>query len=123
MNRLRKYLLDNAISYILTMRVQRSAQHALLEQQNYIPEGHVELLELVSEPLRIELHFELYSRILKCHPFSSRTRMSVHTLCNAFAIAPPQSWVCPQATSSSMLVKYHPNLKWFLFPLVSCSTT
>merc|ERR1712032_1566621 len=69
MSMLRKYLQQNTITYRLTLRVQRNAQHALLEQQNYIPEAHVELLELVSEPLRIELHSELYGRILRNHPF------------------------------------------------------
>merc|ERR1712232_1190120 len=69
LSKLRKYLRDNAISYRLTLRVTRNAQHAIQEQENYIPEAHVELLELVSEPLRIELHFELYAKILKEHPF------------------------------------------------------
>jgi hypothetical protein len=69
MTMLRKYLVDNRITTRLTLRVQRNAQHALHEQETYIPEAHVELLELVSEPLRIEVHFELYSRVLKHHPF------------------------------------------------------
>lgn len=69
MTMLRKYLLDNKITSRLTTRVQRNAQHALLEQQQYIPEAHVELLQLVSEPLRIELHFELYATVFQKHPF------------------------------------------------------
>merc|ERR1711972_1283453 len=69
MTMLRKYLVDNRVSNRLTLRVQRNAQHALLEQEHYIPEAHVEMLELVFEPLRIELHFELYARVLKNHPF------------------------------------------------------
>eukprot|EP00928_Gymnodinium_smaydae_P055447 TRINITY_DN3898_c0_g7_i1.p1 TRINITY_DN3898_c0_g7~~TRINITY_DN3898_c0_g7_i1.p1 ORF type:complete len:929 (+),score=216.30 TRINITY_DN3898_c0_g7_i1:119-2905(+) len=66
---LRQYLNDNKVSSRLALRVQRNAQHAMMEQQLYIPEGNVELLKLVSEPLRIELHFEMYAKILNHHPF------------------------------------------------------
>lgn len=66
---LRRYLNDNTISTRLALRVQRNAQHAMIEQQRYIPEVNVELLNMVSEPLRIELHFELYAKILMNHPF------------------------------------------------------
>lgn len=34
-----------------------------------MPESQVELLLVVSEPLRVELHFELYSPVLAVHPF------------------------------------------------------
>jgi len=66
---LRRYLNDNGISNRLALRVQRNAHHAMLEQQRYIPEANVELLTLVSEPLRIELHFEMYAKVLANHPF------------------------------------------------------
>merc|ERR1711920_680029 len=47
-------------------------QHAISEQQRFMPEDKVELLGLVSEPLHMELHFELFCPILNVHPFFSR---------------------------------------------------
>jgi len=65
---LKQYLVKNAISTTLTMRVMHNAQHALSESQRFMEESQVELLAMVSEPLRIELHFELYSPVLAVHP-------------------------------------------------------
>jgi hypothetical protein len=66
---LRRYLTQNGLPGRLAMRVQRNAQHALMEKQRFMPEEEVELLNIVSEPLRVELHFELYALILQVHPF------------------------------------------------------
>lgn len=66
MSTLRKYLKQNRISSNLALRVQRSAQHAV---SGDLTQDAVELLAVVSEPLRIEMHFELYSCILRYHPF------------------------------------------------------
>merc|ERR1712232_290963 len=66
---LRNYLTQNNISNRLAVRVNRNAQHALRENQLFMPEKNVELLALISGPLRVEIHFELYSRILDVHPF------------------------------------------------------
>jgi len=66
---LRHYLLDNSISRTLAVRVQRNALHAMALQKRNAPEGSIELLKIISEPLRIELHFEIYSRLLRTHPF------------------------------------------------------
>jgi len=71
-NTLRRYLAENGISPDLSLRVQRNAQHRLKEQQLLTDEGDVKLLELVSEPLRAEMHFELYSPVLSAHPFLKR---------------------------------------------------
>mmetsp|Transcript_118053 Transcript_118053/g.220636 ORF Transcript_118053/g.220636 Transcript_118053/m.220636 type:complete len:914 (+) Transcript_118053:152-2893(+) len=68
---LRRYLFQNGISAKLALRVQRNAQHAILEQQRLMPEESVTLLHNVSEPLRMELHFEMYSEPLKFHPWLS----------------------------------------------------
>mmetsp|Transcript_49829 Transcript_49829/g.119971 ORF Transcript_49829/g.119971 Transcript_49829/m.119971 type:complete len:614 (+) Transcript_49829:3-1844(+) len=66
---LKRYLLKNAISATLSVRVMHNAQHALSEAQRFMEESQVELLGMVSEPLRTELHFELYSPVLAVHPF------------------------------------------------------
>merc|ERR1712190_601786 len=66
---LRRYLKQNGISKQLAMRVNRNAQHAIIEQQRSMPEHHVKMLFLVSEPLRVELHFEMYALVLSYHPF------------------------------------------------------
>merc|ERR1712039_719269 len=47
----------------------RNANHALAEKHNCTPEAQVELIGKVSEPLRVEVHFETYSPILISHPF------------------------------------------------------
>merc|ERR1712232_1407561 len=66
---LRRYLGENLISPGLARRLQLSAQHALVEQQRAMPEDKVDLLRLVSEPLRMDLHFEQYGIWLSVHPF------------------------------------------------------
>lgn len=63
---LRKYLKQNAISTNLALRIQRNAQHAL--SGDLSPDA-VELLAIVSNPLRIELNFEIYSDALRNHFF------------------------------------------------------
>jgi len=66
---LRRYLADNGISTSLAVRVQRNAQHAMCERKKQAPESSIELLQLVSEPLRAELHWEVRAPILTSHPF------------------------------------------------------
>merc|ERR1719502_549464 len=56
---LRRYLSQNGISKKLALRVQRNAKHALAEEQKHMPEEEVKLMMAVSEPLRVELHFEM----------------------------------------------------------------
>jgi len=66
---LRRFLLDKGISRQLAMKVLRNAQHAVSEQKHNAPESSVELLEIISTPLRAELHFEVHSRVICSHPF------------------------------------------------------
>uniref|UniRef100_A0A7S2MMA8 Ion transport domain-containing protein n=1 Tax=Zooxanthella nutricula TaxID=1333877 RepID=A0A7S2MMA8_9DINO len=66
---LNRYLSDCGISTRLCMRVQRNARHALRERMRNIPESKVELLHLISDPLRSEIHYEVYSPTLLRHPF------------------------------------------------------
>eukprot|EP00929_Paragymnodinium_shiwhaense_P034857 TRINITY_DN18914_c0_g2_i1.p1 TRINITY_DN18914_c0_g2~~TRINITY_DN18914_c0_g2_i1.p1 ORF type:complete len:745 (+),score=165.27 TRINITY_DN18914_c0_g2_i1:105-2339(+) len=65
---LRKYLKQNSISSNLALRMQRSAQHTL--SGDLKPEL-VDLLDVVSEPLRVEMHFEMYGDTYRKHPFFS----------------------------------------------------
>jgi len=69
---LKKYLGQMTISKSLTGRILHNAQHTLSEHQRYMPEVKVELLTLLSEPLRVELHFEIYCEKIKDHPFFAR---------------------------------------------------
>jgi len=69
MSALRVYLNQNGITHKLSLRVQRNAQFALAEQQRALPESNVELLRLVSVPLRVEIHMEMYAPLLSAHPF------------------------------------------------------
>eukprot|EP00929_Paragymnodinium_shiwhaense_P046163 TRINITY_DN23505_c0_g2_i2.p1 TRINITY_DN23505_c0_g2~~TRINITY_DN23505_c0_g2_i2.p1 ORF type:complete len:790 (+),score=133.57 TRINITY_DN23505_c0_g2_i2:239-2608(+) len=63
---LRKYLKQNSISSNLALRVQRSAQHAI---SGDLTVDSVDLLQVVSEPLRVEVNFEMYCPVLRHHPF------------------------------------------------------
>lgn len=69
---LRRYLGQTNVSPQLAMRVQRNAQFVLFERAQNTPEEAVELLEFISEPLRMELHFEMYFPIFSPHPFLGR---------------------------------------------------
>merc|ERR1712061_7510 len=51
---LRRYLNDHEISPKLFSRVMRNSQETLMEKHRNIAEQDVELLDLVSEPLRVE---------------------------------------------------------------------
>lgn len=69
---LRRFLMDHGITRALTVRVQRNAQHAMVLEKAKAPEEHVELLKIISAPVLVEVHYEIHSRILLCHPFFRR---------------------------------------------------
>jgi len=66
---LRQFLEENSISRRLQARLERNAHHAYRQYERTTPEIEIELLKLVSEPLRVELHFELYASTLSTNPF------------------------------------------------------
>jgi len=68
---LRQFLYQNKVSQRLMLRVQRNAQHAIVEQSVNMQEEGVVLLQRVSEPLLIEIHFEMYAPLLRSHCFLS----------------------------------------------------
>jgi len=69
MSALRRFLSDHNISRPLAVRVQRNAQHAMVEMKSKAPESSVALLQVISEPVLAEVHFEIHSRVLMSHPF------------------------------------------------------
>lgn len=66
---LNRYLADCGISSRLSLRVQRNARHALRERKRKTQETSVELLQLISDTLRSEIHYEQLSPTLLRHPF------------------------------------------------------
>jgi hypothetical protein len=66
---LRNFLREKKVSPGLSARIQHNAKLALQVQQKNILEAEVELLGLISEPLRIEVHSEMYIQTLVKHPF------------------------------------------------------
>mmetsp|Transcript_123659 Transcript_123659/g.217864 ORF Transcript_123659/g.217864 Transcript_123659/m.217864 type:complete len:443 (+) Transcript_123659:2-1330(+) len=86
MQTLEQYLFENNISRKLALRVQRNALFALEEQKRNTPESSIELLQLVSEPLRVELHFEMHMPILATHPlmrnYQKVHESAMHAVCN-----------------------------------------
>lgn len=63
---LRKYLGQNRVPKNLIKRLCRSAKHAI---SGDLQPDSVDLLHVVSEPLKIEMHFEMYSKVITRHPF------------------------------------------------------
>jgi hypothetical protein len=63
---LRKYLTQNKVPKNLMKRLCRSAKHAMTSDLN--PDS-VDLLHVVSETLKMEMHYEMYGRALSCHSF------------------------------------------------------
>lgn len=69
LTQLHRYLQDHGISAHLATRVQRNAQHFIHEQKRNTPETSVELLKVLSQPLRVELAYEVHGPVLQWHPF------------------------------------------------------
>jgi len=69
MSVLRTFLSQRRIPQGLALRILRNAQTALREEQSSVPERNVELLQLVSEPLQMALHFQVYAPCFKTHLF------------------------------------------------------
>lgn len=64
---MKEYLKENHISSRTALRVQRNAQHAMDEMKRRTPEEDIELLAFISEPLRVELRFEITMPRLRKH--------------------------------------------------------
>lgn len=88
---LKKYLKQNNVPKNLAKRLCRNANHAI---SGDLTSDSVELLSVISEPLMIEMHFEIYSRMLSWHPFLN------DLLCQGNPIMRP---VCHRAMSMLLL--------------------
>mmetsp|Transcript_117871 Transcript_117871/g.263503 ORF Transcript_117871/g.263503 Transcript_117871/m.263503 type:complete len:787 (-) Transcript_117871:38-2398(-) len=64
-----RYLRYHKISTPLAVRMRRHLEHRLLRNQRHIEEKDVSLLQVLSEPLLMELHAEVYRPLLDHHPF------------------------------------------------------
>eukprot|EP00927_Polykrikos_kofoidii_P045917 TRINITY_DN40073_c0_g1_i2.p1 TRINITY_DN40073_c0_g1~~TRINITY_DN40073_c0_g1_i2.p1 ORF type:complete len:798 (+),score=127.37 TRINITY_DN40073_c0_g1_i2:244-2637(+) len=64
-----RYIRYHKISTPLAVRMRRHLEHRLLRADRHIVEKDVELVTLLSEPLRMEMHFEVFAPYLEMHPF------------------------------------------------------
>uniref|UniRef100_A0A7S2QJZ4 Ion transport domain-containing protein n=1 Tax=Zooxanthella nutricula TaxID=1333877 RepID=A0A7S2QJZ4_9DINO len=64
---LRDFLGQHGVSKDLVLRVVRNSRHRIRQERRQTPETRVELLTRVSEPLRAEIHYEMYSGTLRRH--------------------------------------------------------
>jgi len=69
---LKQFLFDNQISRRVALSVQRNAQHALTQEKRHVAAESIELLSMISEPLQVELHFEMYMPKFCSNPFMAR---------------------------------------------------
>lgn len=69
---LRWYLKDNDISRILQIRIQKYLQHVVLRAKSHVPENQVELLGMLSKPLRMELRYTIVWPVFTSHAFFFR---------------------------------------------------
>jgi len=105
---LTRYLQAHNISKRLAERLQRNAQHALRSKTASIPEADIKVLKLVSEPLRKELHFELYQPVLRAHPFfrwlcdddPAAVRQICHTAVHEISLFEADVLFCPAEVSN-----------------------
>jgi len=75
---LRHYLLHHKVPAALTVRVVRSARFALHMQSKNALEKDIELLGMISEPLRLEIHYKIYMPVMKVHAFFNHYDLAVN---------------------------------------------
>lgn len=64
-----RYLHFRKVSPNLAMRVMKSARYVINEQAKNIREQDVHMLQIISEPLQVEICYEIFSPQLCTHPF------------------------------------------------------
>merc|ERR1740121_2184033 len=83
---LRRYLAQNGVSMRLMQRLHRNAMHALGQKERVMHESEVELIGMISESLRMELHFEIYSHAITTTEFFVRYTQEcphvIHNVCH-----------------------------------------
>merc|ERR1719326_914494 len=66
---MQRYFRSNSISLSLCVRVRRHVDYKIMMHSKSIQEKDVKFLQLLSEPLQIDLHYEVYSHIFRSHAF------------------------------------------------------
>jgi hypothetical protein len=83
---LERFLTNHNISRDLELKVQRNAKHAMEEMEHHSEEASIELLRMVSEPLLMDLHLEMYGPTIWFHPFfkccSVANSKSIRAVCH-----------------------------------------
>lgn len=64
---LRAFLRAQEVNTKLALRITKSAQYALRSQKSRVKEEEVELLSLVSGPLKVEMHYDMHGRVVQFH--------------------------------------------------------
>lgn len=64
---LRIFLRSQAVSAKLALRITKSAKWAVKAQKHNVNEKDVDLLCIVSNPLKVEMHYDIHSRHLRVH--------------------------------------------------------
>jgi hypothetical protein len=93
---LHRFLIDHRISRELAMRVHRNAEHALAVKKRNAPDSSIELFQMVSLDLQVDVHYEVHSPVLLQHPFfrnfmevnPAAVRMICHTGASHFMQSP-----------------------------------
>merc|ERR1712150_63077 len=67
-SKLRRYLRHHGVYTKLAVLINRSAKRAATLRQHNVTENDIQLLTFLSEPLRMELHFDVHGRVLWSHP-------------------------------------------------------
>jgi hypothetical protein len=80
-------LRDWSVSRKTAIRVQRYLEYAFHRHRQRVQEKHVELLALLSEPLRVELTCEVFSRHVAGHPLFKRETGMAHYVSRAVRAA------------------------------------
>jgi len=83
---LSRFIRFNKISGQLSLRMRRHLEHIIMKGQREVQEKDVPLLAMLSEPLRMELHVEVYCKTLICHPlfrkFSEMNAVATRKICH-----------------------------------------
>jgi len=66
--KLQQYFVRQGISVGLCIRIRKHLDHHLVEKQKHIKEADIPLLKHLSEPMQVELHYEVFAPLVRQHP-------------------------------------------------------
>mmetsp|Transcript_15596 Transcript_15596/g.35798 ORF Transcript_15596/g.35798 Transcript_15596/m.35798 type:complete len:775 (-) Transcript_15596:69-2393(-) len=83
---LSRFVRFQKISSQLSLRIRRHLEHIIVKGSQEINEKDVQLFKFLSEPLRMELHVEIYSKTLMHHPlfnkFAEMNTVAMRKICH-----------------------------------------